>query len=75
MSFFFFQSVEETVNLRFVTLGSLKKSGTSFNPASGRIKFSFNVADPAWIPRQGLDKWDQNTRTFKEVSLSKNLLE
>ena len=63
-----FQSVGATVNLRYVTQGRLKKSGTSFNPELGQIKLSLTVDDPAWIPRQGLDKWDSDSKTFTEVS-------
>ena len=64
------QSVEETVNLRCVTQGCLKKSKSSFNPEYGQIKFSVKVADPVWEPKQGLDKWDLYSRTFTEVSFS-----
>ena len=73
LKFYFKQSVEETVNLRYVTFGRLKKSGTSFNPEMGQIKLSLQLDDPAWKPRQGLDKWDERSRTFTEVSPSRNL--
>ena len=52
-----------------MTEGRLKKSKSSFNPESGQITLSLNVEDPAWEPRMGRDKWDLNSRTFKEVSL------
>ena len=71
----FFQSVEATVNLRYVTQGILKRSGTSFNPELGQIRFSLKVADAAWEPRQGLDQWDPISRTFTEVSFFQNVEE
>ena len=61
------QNVEATVNLRYVTKGILKRSSSGFNPESSQIKFSLKVPDIEWKPRQGFDKWDQDTRTFTEV--------
>ena len=71
--YYFSQSVEATVNLRYVTQGILKRSKTSFNPQLGQIKFSLKVADPAWEPRQGLNQWDPGSRTFTEVSSIRNV--
>ena len=52
-----------------MTEGRLKKSKSSFNPESGQITLSLKLTDRAWKPRQGFEKWDHNTRTFREVSL------
>ena len=67
--------MEETVNLRYVTQGRLKKSKTSFNPEYGQIKFSLKVGDSVWEPRQGMDQWDQTSRMFIDISfVLQNLL-
>ena len=73
--FFFFQRVEETVNLRCVTHGSLKTSRSKFNPESGQIKFSLQGANKGWKLRQGIQKWDPKSSTFQEIrSQNTNLL-
>ena len=71
--FIFSQSVEATVNLRYVTQGILKRSRTGFNLEVGQIRFSLKVEDPVWKPGEGLEQWDPNSRTFTEVSSFCNL--
>ena len=71
--FIFSQSVEAAMNLRYVTQGVLKRSQTSFNLEFGQIRFSLKVANSTWEPRQGLDQWDPNSRTFTEVSSLQNV--
>ena len=65
--FFFAKDVEATVNLRYVTSGSIKTSRRDFDPESGEMKLSFHIADEEWEPRMGLDKWNSTSRTFVEV--------
>ena len=66
--FVFQKDVEATVNLRYVTSGSLKTSRHNFDPESGQISLSLRVPDEGWQPRTGLDKWSSTSRTFVEVS-------
>ena len=66
--FSFQQQLEEAVDLRCITHGSLKTSRSQFNPESGEIEFSLKVEDPEWQPKLGLKKWDPEIRTFTEVS-------
>ena len=63
----FQQSIEETVNLKCVTNGSLKIPRRQFNLESGQMKFSLRVKDSAWEPRVGIEKWDAVARTLAEV--------
>ena len=55
MTFFYKQDVEVTVNLRYVTSGSIKTSRRNFDPESGHIKLLLSVEDPAWHPNCGFD--------------------
>ena len=66
--FLYKQDIETTVNLRYVTSGSLKTSRRDFDPESGLIKLSLRIADERWQPRMGLDKWNASSKTFVEVS-------
>ena len=63
----FKQKMEEILDLKCVTRGSLKIPRSQFNLESGRIKFSLRVTDAAWEPKVGIKKWDAVTRTFTEV--------
>ena len=63
----FQQSIEETVNLKCVSNGSLKVPRHKFNLESGQIKLSLRVKDSAWEPRLGIEKWDAVARTLAEV--------
>ena len=62
--FSFQQQLEEAVDLKCITHGSLKTSRSQFNPESGEIEFSLRVDDPEWQPQLGLKKWDPKVRTF-----------
>ena len=66
--FSFLQDVEAVVNLRYITSGSLKTSRRDFNPESGQVRLSLQVADKQWQPSMGFNKWDSTTFTFTEVS-------
>ena len=66
--FSFKQSIEENVDLRYVTHRFLKTSENKYNPNSGQIKFSLEVFDKQWEPRLGRKKWDPTNRTFTEVN-------
>ena len=68
---FFKQDIEATVNLRYITSGSLKTSGRNFNPKSGHIKLSLRVDHEGWRPRMGFHKWNSTSRTFTEVSYNR----
>ena len=64
----FKQDVQATVNLRYITSGSLKTSGRKFKPKSGQIRLSLRVGDQGWQPRIGFHKWNSTLRTFTEVN-------
>ena len=68
MYYSFKQSIEENVDLRYVTHRFLKTSDNKYDPNSGQIKFSLEVLDKPWQPRLGRKKRDAATRTFREVS-------
>ena len=68
----FKQDVEEAVNLRSVTSGSLKTSRHEFDPESGHIKIFLTIKDPRWQPEE-IDNWDSASRTFVEVSKKRRL--
>ena len=70
----FKQDVEATVNLRYVTSGSLKTSRRDFDPESGQINLSLGIPDERWQPRTGLDKWNSSSRTFVEVIEQRGVL-
>ena len=67
--FSFKQSIEENVDLRYVTHRFLKTSDNKDNPISGQMKFSLEVLDKQWQPRLGRKKWDPTNRTFTEVNI------
>ena len=60
--------MEATVNLEYITSGSLKTSRRDFDPEFSQIRLSLEVPDEAWQPRTGRDKWNPSSRTFVEVS-------
>ena len=66
----FKQDVEATVNLRYITSGSLKTSRHDFDPESGQIKISLKIQDPRWQPDEMSDNWKSTSRTFVEVIFS-----
>ena len=63
----FVQDVEATVNLRYITSGSLKTSRRDLSPESSQIRLSLQVADERWQPKMGFDKWNTTTNTFTQV--------
>ena len=68
----FYQDVEDSINLRYVTEGNVKISRRKYVPESGQIELSLELEDPGWEPRlgrSGRKKWDEASRTFTEVSL------
>ena len=50
------QDVEATVNLRYITSGSIKTSRRDIDPESSEIRLSFQIKDEEWQPRMGLVK-------------------
>ena len=63
------QAVEADINLRYVTKGHLSTPRQQYNPETGWIKLSLNVPDHIWQPKQGLQKWYTDFRTFVEVRI------
>ena len=65
---FFIQAVEEAVNQRYVSSGSLRTLRGDFNQESSQIKIVFEIPDPSWQPEVMCDSWDPASRTFFLVS-------
>ena len=63
------QSVEATVNLRYITCRTLLKTWKGkVIPQSGRVTLSLQVKDECWKHRLG--QWDPDSRAFTEVRMS-----
>ncbi len=59
------------LDLRCVTQGHLLISDSQLeqvDPASTAVQLSLTV-DEGWEPPRGSDRWNQGTRSFKEVQL------
>ena len=67
--YLFKQTIEQNVDLRYVTHRFLKTSDNKYNPNSGQIKLSLEVLDKPWEPRLGRKKWDSTNRTFTEACI------
>ena len=52
------------MNLRYVTNGNLKLSRRNYDPESGMITLSLELADPEWQPRQGIKNWNETFVSF-----------
>ena len=67
--FFFEQSIENNVDLRYVTQRFLKTSESNYDPKSGEIEFALTVKEKAWEPSMEQEEWDPQSRTFTEVAM------
>ena len=72
---FFKQNVEASVDLRHVTHGTIVTSRKQYDPESGKMKFTLQLGDEGWNPRQGFEKWNSATRTFTDVCPLKNIID
>ena len=68
------QSIENNVDLRYVTQRFIKTSESRYDPKSGEIEFSLTVKDQPWEPTMEQEEWDPKSRTFTQVLLHYTLL-
>ena len=66
--YFLQQSVEATVDMRYITYRTLLNTPTGrIIPESGKVMMSLHVSDERWSDRFG--GWDADSRTFTEVRI------